>query len=178
MQVKWLRVVLDEGHFIKNSETQQSAAAASLDARARWIVSGTPIQNSMRDLFGLVAFLHLTPLSERPVFRATFERPMATGDKAALLRLKVLMAATALRRLKTTEVRGKPLVALPPKHIEFVDVELEGEHRGIYDRWERAGREAIVSQLESDTLLRNYSSVLEIILRCAPLYLGDNAHSL
>ena len=159
-------MVLDEGHFIKNHETKQSAAAASLDARARWIVSGTPIQNSMRDLYGLVAFLHLKPLSERPVFRATFERPMAIGDKAALLRLKLLMAAVALRRLKTTVVRGQPLVALPPKIIEFVDVELEGEHRGLYDKWERAGREAIVSHLESDTLLRNYSSVLEIILRC------------
>jgi SWI/SNF-related matrix-associated actin-dependent regulator of chromatin subfamily A3 len=167
-QVKWLRVVLDEGHFVKNSDTQQSRAATALSARSRWIISGTPIQNSMKDLFGLVSFLHLQPLCERSVFRSSFERPMAMGDKAALMHLKLLMAAVALRRLKTTEVNGRPLVQLPPKMIEFVEVDLPETQRELYDRWEAAGRAAVSSHIENGTLFRNYSSVLEIILRCVP----------
>lgn len=90
LQISWLRVVLDEGHFVKNVGTQQSRAATALAARARWVVSGTPIQNSMKDLFGIVKFLHLAPLSERSVFRSSMERPMAIGDSSAMLKLKVL----------------------------------------------------------------------------------------
>ena len=46
MQVKWLRVVLDEGHCIKNAAALQAKAARKLDAWSRWSVTGTPIQNS------------------------------------------------------------------------------------------------------------------------------------
>ena len=89
IQIEWLRVVLDEGHFVKNANSQQSQAAASLSARARWILSGTPIQNSIRDLYGILAFLHLDPLQQRPVFTASLERPIGMGDPNGLLRLKV-----------------------------------------------------------------------------------------
>ena len=44
VQVSWLRVVLDEGHTIRNASTQQAQAAAAVKAERHWIVSGTPIQ--------------------------------------------------------------------------------------------------------------------------------------
>lgn len=102
--MQWQRVVLDEGHFVKNATTKQSQCCAELPARARWLVTGTPIQNSMKDLYGLIAFLRLAPLTERSVFRAAFERPIAAGNPSGLLRLKVLMAAVAMRRMKTMMV--------------------------------------------------------------------------
>ena len=46
LQVKWLRVVLDEGHCIKNAAANQAKAARKLEAWSRWSVTGTPIQNS------------------------------------------------------------------------------------------------------------------------------------
>jgi SNF2 family DNA or RNA helicase len=111
VQVKWLRVVLDEGHFIRNASTKQSKACADIPARALWVVTGTPIQNAMKDLFGLLAFLRLSPLCERTVFNASFVRPIALGDTAGLLRLRVLLSQIALRRLKTTKVRD-------PSHMD------------------------------------------------------------
>lgn len=105
IQVQWQRVVLDEGHFVKNATTKQSQACRDLPARARWVVSSTPVQNSITDLYGLVAFLNLAPLTERSVFRAALERPIATNPNG-LLRLKVLMAAAWTRRMKTTMVRA------------------------------------------------------------------------
>jgi SNF2 family DNA or RNA helicase len=122
LQVKWLRVVLDEGHFIKNAATRQSQAAAALDARARWLVTGTPIQNSMRDLFALIRFLRLEPLAERDVFRSALERGIKLGDPNALLRLRILMAAIAKRRLKTSTIGGRALIELPPKVVKIVTV--------------------------------------------------------
>ena len=50
-QVKWHRIVLDEAQSIKNSRTLAANAAWALVARHRWCLSGTPIQNSLDDLF-------------------------------------------------------------------------------------------------------------------------------
>jgi SWI/SNF-related matrix-associated actin-dependent regulator of chromatin subfamily A3 len=44
MAVQWLRVVLDEGHTIKNPAARQTVAALKLKAERRWVVSGTPLQ--------------------------------------------------------------------------------------------------------------------------------------
>jgi SWI/SNF-related matrix-associated actin-dependent regulator of chromatin subfamily A3 len=63
LAVDWLRVVLDEGHTIRNVRTTQlGRAALALKAERRWIVTGTPIQNRSADLYAAAAFLRLEPL--------------------------------------------------------------------------------------------------------------------
>lgn len=57
MKMKWRRVVLDEGHLIRNKNTQQSRTAFELEAAARFVISGTPLQNALSDLYCLVKFL-------------------------------------------------------------------------------------------------------------------------
>ena len=134
-------------------------------------VSTKPLPTSA-DLYGILAFLHMEPLAQRAVFRAALERPLAIGDTSGMLRLRLLLASTAMRRLKTTTVGGRAIVALPPKTVEIVKVELGGEQRRAYDTWEEAGRAVIAQHLEAEQLLQNYASVLEIILRCARLLLA------
>ena len=54
--------------------------------------------------------------------------------------MQIIMARLALRRIKESRVEGsKPVVELPPKHINEVKVTLSAEHRAKYDRWEQAG---------------------------------------
>ena len=55
--VQWDRVVFDEGHHLRNKNTQVYLGAMLLKARIRWIVSGTPIQNKMKDFYNLCAVI-------------------------------------------------------------------------------------------------------------------------
>jgi SNF2 family DNA or RNA helicase len=57
--VKWGRVIFDEAHHLKGRNTQIFRSVSSLNADIRWFVTGTPIQNSIHDLYSLCALLGL-----------------------------------------------------------------------------------------------------------------------
>lgn len=88
MSIEWRRVVLDEGHLIKSNQTLQSKAVCQLKAERRWIVSGTPIQNKVDDLYGLLKFLQFTPFDSAEWWKRIFRRPLLNGDPIALNKLK------------------------------------------------------------------------------------------
>ena len=79
-----MRVVLDEGHVIRNPNAMMSKAVHALKSERRWVVTGTPIQNSMKDMFSIISFLKLEPFTDRQWWRRTMERPISEGDENAL----------------------------------------------------------------------------------------------
>jgi SNF2 family DNA or RNA helicase len=58
-EVKWLRLVFDEAHHLRNSKTSLYISAKMLSAKIRWLVSGTPVQNSKKDFYSLCSMLKL-----------------------------------------------------------------------------------------------------------------------
>lgn len=158
--VNWWRVIVDEGHMIKNVNAQQSRAVANLSARHRWVVTGTPIQNGSFDLFSLMSFLQFEPFSIRSYWRRLIQRPLDQGNKKALSRLQVLMATISLRRTK-----DKALIGLPHKTVETCYVELSEEERDLYDHMEREAKGLVQSLISGGRLMHNYSAVLTILLR-------------
>lgn len=62
--VKWKRVVLDEAHFIKNSNSQRSQAAVATKAHYKWAITGTPLHNRTEDLSPLLSFLRVDPFND------------------------------------------------------------------------------------------------------------------
>merc|ERR1719430_803281 len=82
IRAKWLRVVMDEGHTIKNHNSKSAKAAVSLDTIRRWIVSGTPIQNNLMELWSLVNWLNFGMYcgkSQMRVYKRQIGRPCKQG---------------------------------------------------------------------------------------------------
>jgi len=170
IRARWLRVVLDEGHYIKNHLSRTHKAAAQLDTRRKWIISGTPIQNNLKELWSLLKWMEYEPYaSHRPLFRDQIEQPVKIGDPCGVARLQTIVKSIALRRTKNDQVNGKPLVSLPSKTITVTELEFTREERAVYDAWMDQGREIILKYIRRGTLMRNYAHVFAIMVRLRQL---------
>ncbi|KAK7985710.1 hypothetical protein PG996_005052 [Apiospora saccharicola] len=118
-KINWFRIVLDEAHDIRNRSTKQFQAVASLSARHRWCLTGTPIQNSLDDLGALVSFLKVPILEKAPTFRKLITNPINSESRARFKNLQALLRTVCLRRTRQlldlpeprTEERRLPLSA-------------------------------------------------------------------
>ncbi|XP_071164923.1 helicase-like transcription factor [Mytilus edulis] len=179
-KVEWLRIVLDEGHAIRNPNAQQTKAICALKAERKWILTGTPIQNSMKDLWSLVNFLQISPFTDKQWWNRAIERPLNEGNDNALKRVQHLMGAIAMRRTKTMKINDKPIVDLPERNVFIEHVQLSEEERSVYEAMQKEGKIIVSRYFTQGTLLHNYGDVLAILMRlrqmcCHPLLVAKAA---
>uniref|UniRef100_A0A665V2D8 Transcription termination factor 2 n=1 Tax=Echeneis naucrates TaxID=173247 RepID=A0A665V2D8_ECHNA len=130
LQVAWARVVLDEAHNIKNPKVQTSIAVCQLRARARWAVTGTPIQNNLLDMYSLLKFLRCSPFDEYKLWKAQVDN----GSNRGRERLNILTRSLLLRRTKDQkDSTGKPLVSLPDRSCTVHQLKLSADEKAVYD---------------------------------------------
>jgi TATA-binding protein-associated factor len=75
-QIDWLYCVLDEGHIIKNAKTKLAAAVKQIRSQHRLLLSGTPIQNNVLELWSLFDFLMPGFLGNERTFNDRFSKPI------------------------------------------------------------------------------------------------------
>ncbi|MBW1886279.1 MAG: DEAD/DEAH box helicase, partial [Deltaproteobacteria bacterium] len=153
----WDCVVLDESQMIKNPESQIAQAAHRLDARARFALTGTPVENRLDELWSQLHFLNPGILSGRTNFRNRYSRPIAEGDAEIAARLRKRIRPFILRRLKA-EVAPE----LPPLTEIVLDCELSAEERAVYDSVRAATLRDVVERLRAGG---NVMAALEALLR-------------
>ncbi|HEY9677505.1 MAG TPA: DEAD/DEAH box helicase [Drouetiella sp.] len=100
--VNWAGVILDEAQNIKNDMTKQSKAARELRAKFKIALTGTPVENTVADLYSLMQFLNPGYLGDSYNFKENFLRPIQVDrDRDAIALLRDLTKPLVLRRLKT-----------------------------------------------------------------------------
>lgn len=99
-KVSWFRVVLDEAQSIKNYKTQVARACWGLRAKRRWCLSGTPIQNSIDDLYSYFRFLKYDPYSSYVLFCSTIKNPITRNPVKGYQKLQAILKTVMLRRTK------------------------------------------------------------------------------
>ena len=121
--------VLDEAQHIKNPETQNAQAAFALRAKHRFVLTGTPMENSVRDLWSIMNFALPGYLGNRADFRERYELPIARGSAPDVQRrLSRRLQPFLLRRRKRDVAKD-----LPEKIEQVVPCSLTGAQRGAYD---------------------------------------------
>jgi superfamily II DNA or RNA helicase len=132
-------VLLDEAQHIKNPDSQNAKAACALKAASRFILTGTPIENSVRDLWSLFEFLLPGYLGNRSDFRDRYETPILNGAGGAIWsRLSRRIGPYLLRRRK-----ADVLADLPDKIEQVLEVELSEQQRVTYARLQEAARSQV-----------------------------------
>jgi len=165
-QLTWHRAVLDEAQIIKNARTQGAQATWKLKARRRWCLSGTPIQNTIDDLYSLFRFLRYDPYDNINTFKSLISNPIASGDPLAFKRLQAVLNGVLLRRTKDSKIDGVPIVELPDKKHKAIQVEFSPEERAFYDSLYNQAM-CVLSQLRSSSggAAPNYANMLWLLLR-------------
>ncbi|KAG7650164.1 putative DNA helicase chromatin remodeling C2H2 family [Arabidopsis thaliana] len=164
-KVSWFRVVLDEAQSIKNYKTQVARACWGLRAKRRWCLSGTPIQNSIDDLYSYFRFLKYDPYSSYVLFCSTIKNPITRNPVKGYQKLQAILKTVMLRRTKGSLLDGKPIISLPPKSIELRKVDFTVEERDFYSKLEAESRTQFREYAEAGTVKQNYVNILLMLLR-------------
>ena len=150
----WAVLVLDEAQFVKNPATKQHRAVASIPAGVTFAVTGTPMENSLGDLWALLKLTAPGLFASARKFRQDYVQPIEQGKvpeneeggeyrQRRLERLRRRIRPLMLRRTKE-------LVAtdLPEKQEQLLHVELSASHRAVYDTVLQRERQKVLGLLK------------------------------
>ena len=153
----WNYCVLDEGHLIKNPRAKTSIAVKRLNSNHRLILSGTPIQNNVLELWSLFDFLMPGFLGTEKVFLDRFAKPIAASryskssskeQEAGALAIEALhkqVLPFLLRRLKE-----EVLDDLPPKILQNYYCDLSDLQKKLFEDFAKKERKTLAESAGSD----------------------------
>lgn len=155
--VKWLAIILDEGQHIKNPDSKAARAARQLKAENRLVLSGTPVENRLLDLWSLMTFAMPGALGDRKYFNHHFDR---RKDAAASERLHARLRPFLLRRTKSQVAKE-----LPSRSEETLLCEMsEAQARRYKEELARA-QQMVISASGFEVLTRRRFAILQALTR-------------
>ena len=153
----FLAVILDEGQFIKNPTSITARLALGLRAGHRLVLTGTPIENRLLDLWSLMAFAMPGALGPRAEFARLYD---VKDDPHARRRLGSRVRPFVLRRTKTQVAKD-----LPDRIEEDLFCELEGEQKTLYRAELKRAQAMLMGVTTQKELAKNRFHVLTSLLR-------------
>jgi superfamily II DNA or RNA helicase len=154
-------IVLDEAQHIKNRQTQNAQAVKAIRARHRLVLTGTPLENSVLDLWSIFDFLMPGYLGTAQDFRERYEAPLTRGNNEQVqARLARRLRPFILRRLKR-EVAPE----LPPKLEQISFCDLTQDQTAVYQQVIEASRREVFQAVGAQGLAKSRMVVLNALLR-------------
>nr|WP_314846010.1 DEAD/DEAH box helicase [uncultured Microbacterium sp.] len=180
--VEWAGLILDEAQFVKNPKTKLHRAISTFHADVTYAVTGTPMENSLSDLWSLLKLAAPGLFPSARKFRDRYIQPIEKGkvpenEEGGEYRQRRL--AQLRRRIRPLMLRRtKELVAadLPPKQEQVLEVEMSQAHRALYDvvlQRERQKVLGLLDDLDRNRFIVFRSLTLMRMLSLAPGLIDD-----
>ncbi|KAI4934304.1 hypothetical protein J4E85_002160 [Alternaria conjuncta] len=165
-RMMFLRVVLDEAQAIKNHMSRTSIACRALMAHHKWALSGTPILNSLTELYPYFKFLDVPHTGSFKIFKNNY---CDSKNQENTERLLVRLSQFMIRRTHADEMFGAPILKLPQADQSTYWCEFNSVERSIYDIVRIRFAKCINMWAQNGTLDKAYSNVLVMLLRLRQL---------
>ncbi len=153
-------VFIDEAQFIKNDSSLNAKSVKRLRAKHRFALTGTPIENSLSELWSIFDFIMPGYLFSHMKFVEYYEKPILKDDKEALDELHQHISPFILRRMKRDV-----LTELPDKYESKMLTELSEEQRKIYLSYLENIRNEIHTELSEGGLDKSRMKILAALTR-------------
>ncbi|KAF2855647.1 hypothetical protein T440DRAFT_159458 [Plenodomus tracheiphilus IPT5] len=165
-RMRFLRIVLDEAQAIKNHMGRTSIACRALMATHKWALSGTPILNSLTELYPYFKFLGVPHTGSFKIFKHNY---CDTTDPENTERLLVRLSQFMLRRTHEDEMFGTRILKLPQADQDTYWCEFNPVERCIYDIVQARFTKRINMWSQQGELENSYSNALVMLLRLRQL---------
>ena len=154
-------IIADEAQYLKNSNTQNAKAIKQIKADTRYALTGTPIENSLAELWSIFDFIMPGYLFNYRKFKSMFEMPIVRdNDENTMAKLKMLIEPFVLRR-KKTEV----LTELPDKTVTVLNNEMGEEQRKIYLNYLAQAKQELAEEFEFKGYEKSQIQILAALTR-------------
>ena len=155
--VKWLTTILDEGQQIKNPDSKAAKCARELDSQNRLVLTGTPIENRLLDMWSLMAFAMPGVLGSRAYFKKRFDK---RKDPLSQTRLASRLRPFLIRRTKLQVAQD-----LPPRTEEEVYAKMEGVQTELYKAELKRIQKALLGLDSDEAVKKNSFAILQGLMR-------------
>jgi len=142
---EFLYVILDESQYIKNASSKTYKAMLELEAEHKLVLTGTPIENSLSDLWSQMNFINDGMLGNQTFFNELFIKPIEKNDdELQSEKLKKLISPFLLRRTKDEVAKD-----LPPLTEQTIICKQDDEQKSVYETVKSKVRNKIIEMIES-----------------------------
>ncbi|MBO5197339.1 MAG: DEAD/DEAH box helicase [Lachnospiraceae bacterium] len=167
-------VFLDEAQFIKNASSQNAQSVKQLNAEHRFALTGTPIENSLSELWSIFDFIMPYYLLSHSRFVSRYEKQILKEDKETLDNLNRRIHPFILRRMKRDVLKE-----LPEKYENRMLTDLTEEQKKVYLSYMQDIRSSLYAEIEKNGIERSQMKILAALTRlrqicCHPATFLDN----
>ena len=154
-------IIADEAQYLKNSNTQNAKTIKQIKADTRYALTGTPIENSLAELWSIFDFIMPGYLFSYKQFKTMYEVPIVKdNDEKSMAKLKMLIEPFVLRRSKK-----EVLTELPDKTITVLNNEMEEEQRNIYLTYLAHAKQDLLQEIELNGYEKTHMQILAVLTR-------------
>ena len=158
---KFRYAIADEAQYLKNSNTQNAKAVKEILADTRYALTGTPIENSLAELWSIFDYIMPGYLFNYKKFKTLYEVPIIKdNDLRAMKKLKMLIEPFILRRTKK-----EVLTELPEKTITVLNNQMKEEQEKIYLNYLAQVRQEIAETIDVRGFEKSHMQVLAALTR-------------